>query len=134
MGSVAATIPEVGDHTFAGGGKRLRPLLVLLSARLCGYVGPRAIQIGAAVEYLHSASLLHDDVVDQAELRRGRPSVNAAFGERHAILVGDFMYARACQWLTEDGNLEILASYCDALKQMTEPNTRGGSGWTLPKR
>jgi octaprenyl-diphosphate synthase len=120
MRSVARQIPEIADHTFASGGKRLRPLLVLLSARLCGYVGPRAIHIGVAVEYFHSASLLHDDVVDGADVRRGRPSVNAGFGERLAILVGDFMYARACQMLVEDGSFEILALYADALQQMTE--------------
>jgi octaprenyl-diphosphate synthase len=118
--SVAMQIPEVGDHTFASGGKRLRPLLVLLTARLCGYQGPRAIQIGVAAEYMHSASLLHDDVVDKAEVRRGRPSVAARFGERLAILVGDFIYARASQMLVEDGNLEILGLYSDALKQMSE--------------
>ncbi|MFQ5515296.1 MAG: polyprenyl synthetase family protein [Myxococcota bacterium] len=118
--SVAERIPEIGEHSFAGGGKRLRPLLVLLAARLCGYRGPRAHRIAVAVEYLHTASLLHDDVVDGAALRRGRPSVNARFGPRLAILVGDFMYARACQMLVEDGNLEILALYAGALREMTE--------------
>ena len=120
MRSVAERIPEVGEHAWTSGGKRMRPLLVLLSSRLCGYVGPRASQIGAAVEYFHGASLLHDDVVDGARERRGRPSVNARFGERSAVLVGDFMYARACQMLVEDGNLEILALYADALRLMTE--------------
>jgi len=118
--SVAALIPEVGEHTFVSGGKRLRPVLVLLTSRLCGYQGPRALQIAAVVEYFHSASLLHDDVVDHASVRRGRPSANARFGERHAILVGDFMYARACQMLVEDGSIDILSLYAEALRQMTE--------------
>jgi octaprenyl-diphosphate synthase len=94
MRSVAPVIPTIGEHTFGSGGKRIRPVMVLLAARLCGYRGPRAIQIAAAAEYLHSASLLHDDVVDGAETRRGRPSVNARFGSKLAILVGDFLYAR----------------------------------------
>ncbi len=120
VSSAATMIPEVGEHTFASGGKRIRPVLVLLTSRLCGYRGPRSLQIAAAVEYLHSASLLHDDVVDGANQRRGRPSVNAQFGERLAILVGDFMYARACQMLVEDGSIEILSIYAEALRQMTE--------------
>ncbi len=118
--SVAALIPEVGDHTFASGGKRIRPVLVLLTSRLCGYRGPRALQIAAAAEYLHSASLLHDDVVDGASVRRGRPSANARFGAQLAILVGDFMYARACQMLVEDGSIDILSLYADALREMAE--------------
>ncbi len=120
MRSVVSLLPEVGEHTFAAGGKRIRPVLVLLASRLCGYRGPRAIQIASAAEYFHSASLLHDDVVDGALQRRGRPSVNAAFGNRNSILVGDFMYARACQILVEDGNIDILSHYADALRQMTE--------------
>ena len=118
--SADTLIPEVGEHTFASGGKRIRPVLVLLTSRLCGYRGPRALQIAAAAEYLHSASLLHDDVVDGASERRGRPSVNAQFGERLAILVGDFMYARGCQMLVEDGSIDILSLYAEALRQMTE--------------
>jgi octaprenyl-diphosphate synthase len=118
--SVAAMIPEVGEHTFASGGKRIRPVMVLLTSRLCGYRGPRAIQVAAAVEYFHNASLLHDDVVDAADVRRGRPSVNARFGEQLAILVGDFMYARACQMLVDDGSMDIISVYAEALRQMTE--------------
>ena len=118
--SVAALVAEVGEHTFASGGKRIRPVLVLLTSRLCGYRGPRAIQLAAAVEYLHSASLLHDDVVDGASVRRGRSSANARFGERLAVLVGDFMYARGCQMLVEDGSIDVLSLYSDALRQMSE--------------
>ena len=98
--SVAPVIPAIGEHTFGSGGKRIRPVVVLLASRLCGYRGPRAIQIATAAEYLHSASLPHDDVVDGAEIaapaQRERP-----FGSKLAILVGDFLFARACQTLVE---------------------------------
>ena len=120
MRSVAPVIPTIGEHTFGSGGKRVRPVMVLLAARLCGYRGPRAIQIAAAAEYLHSASLLHDDVVDGAETRRGRPSVNARFGSKLAILVGDFLYARTCQTLVEDGDPDILAAFADSIRAMAE--------------
>jgi octaprenyl-diphosphate synthase len=118
--SVAPLVPEIAEHTFASGGKRIRPLLVLLSARLCGYRGPRAVQIAMAAEYLHSASLLHDDVVDGAATRRGQPSANARFGERLAVLVGDFLYAITCRTLVEDGDQDILASFADTISAMAE--------------
>jgi octaprenyl-diphosphate synthase len=118
--SVAPLIPEVGEHTFGSGGKRVRPVLVLLSARLCGYRGPRAVQIASAVECLHTATLMHDDVVDGAETRRGRASVNALWGQRIAVLVGDFMFARASQTLIEDGDSEILWIYANTIREMSE--------------
>lgn len=120
MNSVAPLIPVVGEHTFGGGGKRIRPILVLLASRLCGYRGPRAIQIASAVELLHTATLLHDDVIDRAETRRGRPSVSAVWGDRIAILVGDFLYARASLTLVEDGDPEILWSYSNTIREMSE--------------
>jgi len=120
MRSVAPLIPEVGEHAFASGGKRVRPLLVLLCARLCGYRGPRAMQVASAVEFLHTATLMHDDVVDGAATRRGRASVNARWGDRIAILVGDFLYARASQTLVEDGNPDILWIYANTIRMMSE--------------
>jgi octaprenyl-diphosphate synthase len=120
MRSVSPLIGEVGDYTFDGGGKRVRPVLVLLSSGLCGYQGPRAIQIAAAAEFLHTATLVHDDVVDGAETRRGRPSVNARYGGRLAILVGDFLFATSSQLLVEDGNQDILAIYADSIRKMAE--------------
>lgn len=120
MRSVAPLITEVGLYTLRGGGKRVRPMLVLLCARLCNYRGPRAIQVAAAAEYLHSATLIHDDVVDGAELRRGRPSVNAQFGTRLAILVGDYLLATSSQLLIEDGEGEILVAYSDTIRKMAE--------------
>ena len=120
MRSVAPLITEIGAYTFEGGGKRIRPVLVLLSARLAGYRGPRAIQVGAAAEFLHTATLVHDDVVDGAQTRRGQPSVNAQFGLRLAILVGDFLLATSSAMLVEDGNNEILAAYSDTIRRMAE--------------
>lgn len=118
--SVSPLVSEIGSYTLAGGGKRIRPLLVLLAARLCGYRGPRAIQVAAAAELLHTATLVHDDVVDGADLRRGRPSVNAEYGLRLAILVGDFLYATSSQLLIEEGNGDILASFSEAIRKMAE--------------
>ncbi len=118
--SVAPLLSEVGGYTFAAGGKRVRPILVLFAARLCGYRGPRAIQVAAAAECLHTATLTHDDVVDGADLRRGRPSVNAQFGTRLAILVGDFLLAQSSSLLVADGNPDILAIYADSIRKMAE--------------
>ncbi len=120
MESVASLVPEVGEHTFGGGGKRVRPLLLLLASRLCGYRGPRAIQVATAVEFLHTATLLHDDVVDGADTRRGRPSISALFGARVAILVGDFLLARASQTIVEDGDPDILWIFTETLRTMSE--------------
>jgi len=120
LGSDGALIGLIGDHVLGSGGKRLRPALLLLSAELCGYTGPRRVQVGAAVELLHTATLLHDDVVDLAQLRRGRASANAVWGNRRAILVGDFLYARASSMIVEDGDLEILGIFADTIRLMAE--------------
>jgi octaprenyl-diphosphate synthase len=118
--SIASLIPEVAEYTLGGGGKRIRPVLVLLGARLFGYAGPRAIQIAAAAEWLHSASLLHDDVVDGAQIRRGRASAAAVYGARQAVLVGDFLYAILCRTIVEDGNRAILARFAETIGHMAE--------------
>jgi octaprenyl-diphosphate synthase len=118
--SVAPAISQIGDHVFSGGGKRLRPALVLLSSRMCGYRGPRAIQIAAAAENLHTATLIHDDVVDGASLRRGRLSANAQFGPKLSVLVGDFLYAICCQTLVEDGSPDVLAIFAESIRSMAE--------------
>ena len=120
LGSDGALVPLIGDHVLASGGKRLRPALVILAAELCGYTGPRRVQVAAAVELLHTATLLHDDVVDLAQLRRGRPSANAVWGNRRAILVGDFFYARASSMIVEDGDLEVLWIFSDTIRRMAE--------------
>lgn len=120
MKSVSELIPLLGEHVIASGGKRLRPMLVLLSADFCGYTGPRRVQLGAALELIHTATLLHDDVVDLADLRRGRPSVNAIWGNRRAVLAGDFFYARASAMIVEDGSTEILEIFTRAIRLMAE--------------
>jgi octaprenyl-diphosphate synthase len=120
LSSEAELVGLLGDHVFSSGGKRLRPALLLLTAELCGYTGPRRIQIAAALEMLHTATLLHDDVVDTSELRRGRPSANAIWGNRRAVLGGDFFYARASSMIVEDGDLGILESFASTIRLMAE--------------
>jgi len=110
----------LGDHVLSSGGKRLRPALLLIVAELCGYTGPRRVQIAAAIELLHTATLLHDDVVDFSELRRGRPSANALWGNRRAVLSGDFFYARASSMIVEDGDLDILWIFSQTIRLMAE--------------
>jgi octaprenyl-diphosphate synthase len=101
-------IPRLAAHIVAAGGKRLRPLLTLASARMCGYAGERHVKLAACVEFIHTATLLHDDVVDESLLRRGMASANAVFGNQAPILVGDFLFARAFQLMVEDGSLPVL--------------------------
>ncbi len=108
MQSEVELIPELAGHLIAAGGKRIRPLLTLASAALFGYKGTRQYQLAACVEFIHTATLLHDDVVDDSDQRRGRSSANALFGNEAAVLVGDFLFSRAFQLMTEDGSLEVL--------------------------
>jgi octaprenyl-diphosphate synthase len=108
MDSPVALIPQLAAHLVAAGGKRLRPLLTLASARLCGYEGDRQVSLAACVEFIHTATLLHDDVVDESVLRRGSASANAVFGNKASVLVGDFLFARAFQLMVGDGSLEVL--------------------------
>jgi octaprenyl-diphosphate synthase len=110
----------LGEHVLGSGGKRMRPALLLLVAELCDYTGPRRIQLGAAIELLHTATLLHDDVVDLSQMRRGRPSANALWGNRRAVLAGDFFYARASAMIVEDGDMDILWVFADTIKNMAE--------------
>ncbi len=108
MHSPVALIPQLAGHIISAGGKRLRPMLTLASARLCGYRGDRHIALAAAVEFIHTATLLHDDVVDSSKLRRGRDTANAVWGNKPAVLVGDFLFARSFELMVEDGSLRIL--------------------------
>ncbi len=118
--SETALVGLLGEHLLESGGKRMRPALVVLAAQLCDYTGPRRIQVGAAIELLHTATLLHDDVVDVSKLRRGRPSANALWGNRRAVLAGDFLYSRACTMIVEDGNPDILWIFANAIRSMAE--------------
>lgn len=109
MDSPVALIPQLAAHIVAAGGKRLRPLLTLASARMCGYAeGGRHVNLAACVEFIHTATLLHDDVVDESLLRRGLASANAVFGNKASVLVGDFLFARAFQLMVQDGSLRVL--------------------------
>lgn len=109
MHSPITLIPQLAGHIVSAGGKRLRPLLTLACARLCGYrEGNRHVAIAAVVEFIHTATLLHDDVVDASDLRRGRDTANALWGNKPAVLVGDFLFARAFQLMVEDGSLKVL--------------------------
>lgn len=118
--SESEVIRAVGDHLISSGGKRIRPAVLLLAGELCGYTGPRRVQIAAAVELLHTASLLHDDVVDHSPLRRGRPSAMALWGNRRAVLAGDFFYGRASSMVVEDGDLDILWVFSNTIRLMAE--------------
>ena len=120
LGSEAELVAGLGEHILSSGGKRMRPALLVLAAELCGYTGPRAVQAGAAIELLHTATLLHDDVVDLSPLRRGRPSANAIWGNRRAVLGGDFLYARASSMIVDDGNIDILYVFSNSIRLMAE--------------
>ncbi len=124
MDSPVALIPQLAAHLVAAGGKRLRPLLTLASARLCGYPdssgGARHVDLAACVEFIHTATLLHDDVVDESRLRRGLASANAVFGNKASVLVGDFLFARAFQLMVLDGSLHVLAILSKAAATIAE--------------
>ena len=110
----------VGEHVLASGGKRLRPALVMLSSELCGYDGPRRVQVAAALELVHTATLLHDDVVDLADTRRGQAAARTIWGNRRAVLVGDYFYSRSSAMIVEDGDIEVLQIFSDAIARMAE--------------
>lgn len=108
MQSPVALIPQLASHIVAAGGKRLRPMLTLASAELCGYTGKRHVTLATCVEFIHTATLLHDDVVDESELRRGLNTANAIFGNSASVLVGDFLFSRSFELMVEDGSLKVL--------------------------
>ncbi|MDX6749129.1 polyprenyl synthetase family protein [Geminicoccaceae bacterium 1502E] len=108
MQSSVPLIPELARHLIAAGGKRVRPMMTLLAARLCGYEGKRHIGLATAVEFIHTATLLHDDVVDESDLRRNAATANAIWGNKAPVLVGDFLFSRAFQLMVADGNLKVL--------------------------
>lgn len=113
-------ISEVGEHVLMSGGKRLRPALLLLSSRLCGYKGNRQVPLAGVVEFIHTATLLHDDVVDNAEIRRGNSSANSLWGNKASVLIGDYMYARSFSATVEDGDIRILSLLSNATTKMAE--------------
>ncbi len=108
MQSRVALIPQLAGHIIASGGKRIRPMLTLASANMCNYRGNRHINLAACVEFIHTATLLHDDVVDDSALRRGVETANALWGNEASVLVGDFLFSRAFQVMVADGSLRVL--------------------------
>jgi len=108
MDSKVDLVPQLAGHIIAAGGKRLRPLLTLGAAQLCGYRGERQIALATCVEFIHTATLLHDDVVDESNLRRGQESANALWGNQASVLVGDFLFSRSFELMVEDGSLDVL--------------------------
>ncbi|MFQ5897626.1 MAG: polyprenyl synthetase family protein [Candidatus Methylomirabilia bacterium] len=120
LDSPVPLVQEMGGYIAGAGGKRLRPILLLLAARLAGYRGPRSVTLGCVVELLHTATLIHDDVVDQAPLRRGRPSANAQWGDDASILVGDHLYSKSFAMLVHDNDRRIMETLAWATVSMTE--------------
>jgi octaprenyl-diphosphate synthase len=120
LASPVALIQEMGGYIAGAGGKRLRPMLLLLAARLAGYRGPRSVRLACVVELLHTATLIHDDVVDQAPLRRGRPSANAQWGDDASILVGDHLYSKSFALLVRDNDRAVMETLARATVSMTE--------------
>jgi octaprenyl-diphosphate synthase len=118
--SNVSLIPMVGRHLLLSGGKRIRPLFLLLSAEMCGYKGKDRQLLGAIIEAIHTASLLHDDVIDGADTRRGRPSAHSLWGNQVVILVGDFLYSKALKIAVEQKNQKIMEALSEATTRMTE--------------
>jgi len=116
----APRIPEVTAHLVEAGGKRLRPMLTLAAARMCGYQGPYHIHLAATVEFIHTATLLHDDVVDESSQRRGRPTANLLWDNTSSVLVGDDLFARSFQLMVETGSLRVLDILANASATIAE--------------
>jgi len=120
LSSDVLLVNQVAEYIIAGGGKRLRPLLVMTAARACSYGGPHHVDGAAIIEFIHTATLLHDDVVDSSELRRGRDTANSVFGNEASVLVGDFLYSRAFQMMNDIGDLRVLSVMADATNMIAE--------------
>ncbi len=116
----APRIPEVTAHLVEAGGKRLRPMLTLAAARLCGYRGKHHVSLAATVEFIHTATLLHDDVVDESTRRRGRPTANLLWDNKSSVLVGDYLFARSFQLMVETGSLRVLDILANASATIAE--------------
>lgn len=116
----APRIPQVTAHLINAGGKRLRPMLTLAAADLCGYQGPYDVHLAATVEFIHTATLLHDDVVDESAQRRGRPTANLMWDNKSSVLVGDYLFSRSFQMMVEPGNLRVLNILANASATIAE--------------
>jgi octaprenyl-diphosphate synthase len=113
-------ITEIGEYLRAGGGKRIRPALLLLSSKLFNYQGRGAVKLGAVVEIIHTATLVHDDIIDEAEIRRGRPAANTQWGNSKCVLAGDWLYMQAFKVAVQERNFRILDTLIDLTQQMVE--------------
>ena len=120
LNSQVPLVEEIASYLVEAGGKRLRPMLVLLSARACGYQGSDHITLATIIEFLHTAMLLHDDVVDESDLRRGRKTVNSAWGNAASVLVGDFLHSRAFEMMVEIGDIRIMEILARATNIISE--------------
>ncbi|MGS0741722.1 octaprenyl diphosphate synthase [Glaciimonas sp. GG7] len=118
--SEVALVNQIAEYIISAGGKRLRPVLVLLIAQACGYRGSRHHELAAVIEFIHTATLLHDDVVDESSLRRGRKTANALFGNAASVLVGDFLYSRAFQMMVDVNNPRVMQIVADATNVIAE--------------
>ena len=118
--SEVEVITDIANYLIAGGGKRIRPLLLLLSSKCLGFTGPSRIRLGAVVEMLHTATLVHDDIIDEAETRRGRPAANTTWGESKCVLAGDWLYMQSFQTALQERNFHILDLLISLTQQMVE--------------
>lgn len=113
-------VEKIAEYIIDSGGKRMRPLLVLLTAKACGYMEDRHVELATIIEFIHTATLLHDDVVDASGMRRGKPTSNAKWGNAPSVLVGDFLYSRAFEMMVDIGNLDIMAILSKATNVIAE--------------
>lgn len=120
LNSEVSLINQLGYYIISGGGKRIRPMIAILAARAVNYTGKQHVTVAALIEFIHTATLLHDDVVDESDMRRGKATANAAFGNAASVLVGDFIYTRAFQMMTSLGSLRVLALMSEAVNVIAE--------------
>ncbi|MGY2798316.1 octaprenyl-diphosphate synthase [Ewingella americana] len=120
LNSDVSLINQLGYYIISGGGKRIRPMIAVLTARALGYEGDKHVTIAALIEFIHTATLLHDDVVDESDMRRGKATANAAFGNAASVLVGDFIYTRAFQMMTDLDSMPVLALMAKAVNVIAE--------------
>lgn len=120
LNSDVVLINQIGNYIIGGGGKRIRPMIAVLAARALAYEGDKHVTVAALIEFIHTATLLHDDVVDESDMRRGKETANAAFGNAASVLVGDFIYTRAFQMMTSLGSLRVLALMSEAVNVIAE--------------
>lgn len=120
LASDVSRMHEISEYITSAGGKRMRPALLILISRALGYKGDLCCYLGATIELLHTATLMHDDVVDESNLRRGRPTANARWGNGAAVLVGDFLYTRSFQMMVRAGNLRVMQALADAANRLSE--------------